>query len=60
MTRRDQMRINRAYANIKAALDELAQIPGKDKYLQHMQAKLYAMEDVIYQYVAPVMKEVSK
>ena len=56
MTAQDQLHINAAYADIKAALDELAQTRNKDRVLEHMQAKLYALEDTIYEYVGPVRR----
>lgn len=59
MTRSDQMHINTAYASIRDALNELAQVTpmGKDKYLQRVQHLLYDMEDTIHQYVGPIREE---
>ena len=51
MTREDQLHVNTAYAHLKETLDELAQVFEKDNYLAHMQTKLYALEDTLYQYV---------
>ena len=56
MTAQDQMHINAAYASIKAALDEIAMARNKDRVLEHMQNKLYAMEDTLYEYVAPIRR----
>lgn len=52
MTKREQRRIDSAYANVKAALDEIAQVLDKDKYLIGVQSTLYALEDTLYQYVS--------
>ena len=54
MTRTDQLQINLAYASIKAALDALALVREKDNYIAHMLRTLYAMEDTIHEYVAPI------
>lgn len=52
MTRTEQMHIDAAYANVKTAMDELAQVLDKDKYLMLVQNKLYALEDTLYQYIS--------
>ena len=54
MTRGDQMQINMAYASIRDALNALAQVRDKDNYIAHMLRTLYAMEDTIHEYVAPI------
>lgn len=50
MNKRDQAHIDIAYIRVKDALDELAQVLDKDKYLMLVQNKLYALEDTLYQY----------
>lgn len=52
MTRSEQAHIDAAYAHVKSAMDELAQVFGKDKYLMLVQNKLYALEDTLYQYIS--------
>jgi len=52
MTRAEQTHIDAAYANVKSAMDELAQVFDKDKYLIKIQSALYKMEDMLYQYVS--------
>ena len=54
MTRGDQMQINTAYASIRDALNALALVREKDNYIAHMLRTLYAMEDTIHEYVAPI------
>ena len=54
MTRGDQLKINTAYASIRDALNALAQVRQKDNYIAHMLRTLYAMEDTIHEYVAPI------
>lgn len=49
--------MNRCYADLKAALDELALIEHKDFVLTAVQHKLYGIEDTLHQYVGPVKKE---
>ena len=53
----EQHRINKCYAHMKAALDELAQILHKDSALITVQHNMYCMEDTLHQYVIPVKKE---
>ena len=53
----EQHRINKCYANLKAALDELALIQHKDSALIAVQHKMYSMEDTLHQYVGPSKKE---
>lgn len=45
--------MNACYANIKAALDELAQVKNKDRELIHIQHQFYVIEDTLHQYVGP-------
>ena len=52
MTKSEQMHIDAAYADVKNAMDELAQVLDKDKYLMLVQNKLYALEDTLYQYIS--------
>lgn len=52
MTKREQAHIDTAYANVKSAMDELAQVLDKDKYLIQIQSALYKMEDMLYQYIS--------
>lgn len=52
MTRNEQAHIDAAYAHVKTAMDELAQVLNKDKYLMLVQNKLYALEDTLYQYIS--------
>lgn len=39
------------YALMHDALNELCQVVNKDNILIHMQNRLYAMEDTLYQYI---------
>lgn len=50
MTREEQTHVDNAYANVYAAMNELAQVFNKDKYLIQIQSALYKMEDMLYQY----------
>lgn len=52
-TAKEQYRLNACYANIKAALDELAQVKNKDRELIHIQHQFYVIEDTLHQYVGP-------
>ena len=52
MTREEQAHIDRAYANIRTAMDELVQVRDKDRYLIKIQGALYKMEDMLYQYAS--------
>lgn len=52
MTKGEQAHIDIAYVNVKSAMDELAQVLHKDKYLMLVQNKLYALEDTLYQYIS--------
>ena len=52
-TANEQHRLNRCYANIKAALDELARLEHKDYGLISVQHKMYDIEDILHQYVGP-------
>lgn len=52
MTKDEQLHINTAYVNVKSAMDEMAQVLHKDKYLQQIQTALYKMEDMLYQYIS--------
>ena len=52
MTKREQAHIDTAYANVKSAMDELAQVLDKDRYLIQIQSALYKMEDMLYQYIS--------
>ena len=53
----EQHRINRCYAYLKAALDELALVEHKDSVLISVQHRFYSMEDTLHQYVGPAQKE---
>ena len=57
LTAVEQHRINKCYANLKAALDELALIQHKDSALIAVQHKLYNIEDTLHQYVGPSKEE---
>lgn len=52
MTKNEQAHIDTAYASVKGAMDELAQVLDKDKYLIQIQSALYKMEDMLYQYIS--------
>ena len=56
-TAAEQHRLNRCYAYLKAALDELALVEHKDTVLIGIQRKFYGMEDTLHQYVGPTGKE---
>ena len=57
MTPNEQYRLNTCYVNLKAALDELAQIQHKDSALTAVQHKLYAIEDTLHQYIGPIRRD---
>ena len=50
MTREEQAHVNRAYAHISSAMDELTRVMNKDKGLILVQGQLYKLEDMLYQY----------
>lgn len=52
MTTNEQAHIDTSYASVKNAMDELAQVLNKDKYLIQIQSALYKMEDMLYQYIS--------
>lgn len=56
MTKNEQAHIDTAYASVKGAMDELAQVLDKDKYLIQIQSALYKMEDMLYQYISNPQK----
>lgn len=49
----DQSHINTAYAMLHEALNHICLVQNKDKYLIHMQNKLYALENTLHDYVGP-------
>ena len=58
VTSKEQLHLNMCYANLKAALDELALIRDKDRVLARIQNQFYVIEDTLHQYVGPVKKGV--
>lgn len=46
----DDYHLLHAYIGIKDALDEIAKVREKDRYLTQIQSSLYKMEDMLYQY----------
>ena len=57
LTAAEQHRMNKCYAYMKAALDELALIQHKDYTLIAVQHRMYNMEDTLHQYVGPSKEE---
>ena len=54
----DQMHINKAYAYIHAAMNELARTYYKDNILARVQTTVYTLEDTLHEYVdVPKKKE---
>lgn len=53
----DQHRINRAYAKLHEALNEICQVRDKDVHLLHVQHEMYVMEDTLYQYMTKEDKD---
>ena len=47
----DQNHINDAYANVKAALNELVQVREMDGELHRLLKDMYRFEDTLWQYV---------
>lgn len=52
----DQVHLNRFYAHIYAAQNELAQVLEKDNILARVQRTVYVLEDTAREYVAAPKK----
>ena len=48
----DQMHINKAYAYIHAAMNEIARTYYKDNILARVQSTIYTIEDTLHDYVS--------
>ena len=53
----DQIHINRAYAYIHAAMNEMAQTYYKDNILARVQTTIYTLEDTLHEYVGEPKKK---
>jgi hypothetical protein len=54
----DRMRLLCAYSHVKDALNEVALVIGKDKYINQILGELNHIEDTLYQYTTAERKGV--
>lgn len=47
----DKALLQTCYTHVREALDSVAQVRGKDRYISQVQGALYKMEDILYQYM---------